>query len=211
MKTKKCPLCNFVNTENALICKCGYDLSSIMATDDKDKNDITDLDDLFEEESVNSGSQNHPENNKIAALYSEETKSSPHKIIPSPSKTEIEKYQAENNRRSVTKKIFLKDPSSDFSIEITERTIIGRESNIDLISQNLKNKTAVSRKHAELSIEKNGVYIQDTNSKNGTFINEKKLSVGEKFKLKSSDRIYLGGAQSSFKAELMAQYIFEEK
>ena len=43
------------------------------------------------------------------------------------------------------------------------------------------------------------------------FINEKKLSVGEKFKLKSSDRIYLGGAQSSFKAELMAQYIFEEK
>lgn len=210
MKIKKCPFCNFSNSYNAMFCKCGYDLSSIMPSDEEDLKSSINLEDLFCEEKQESEAtykgKSIEKNNRVLESKLLDINPNSHLFDLDETRNHIE-----SEKIFKIKKFFLKDLYSDFFIEVNNLIIIGRQSNNDLLAQNLKTKSAVSRKHAELSIENNAVYIEDLNSKNGTFINDRKLSFGEKIRLQDNDIIGLGEVKSKINKDLMALFIFKER
>ncbi len=73
-------------------------------------------------------------------------------------------------------------------------TMIGRSKSCDVVIDN----KVVSKKHAEILNEGSNFYIRDIGSKNGTFINGRKLKLMEKAELKSKDKIKLGNVYCSF-------------
>ena len=50
----------------------------------------------------------------------------------------------------------------------------------------------VSRSHADIRVEGDSYYIEDTGSSNGTYINNTPLTKGNRHKLRPGDRISLG-------------------
>jgi pSer/pThr/pTyr-binding forkhead associated (FHA) protein len=62
----------------------------------------------------------------------------------------------------------------------------------DIDVSGFPNSDIVSRVHADIRIEGDAYYIEDTGSSNGTYINNLPLPVGNKHKLRSGDRIALG-------------------
>lgn len=71
---------------------------------------------------------------------------------------------------------------------------IGRDKTNQLIIADPK----VSRYHALVTFENNEAYIKDTDSANGTYINEMRLITGQKFKLKNGDKIKVGRTVITF-------------
>jgi ribosomal protein L40E len=72
---------------------------------------------------------------------------------------------------------------------------IGKPNNLippDLDVSGFPNSDIVSRVHADIRIEGDAYYIEDTGSSNGTYINNLPLPVGNKHKLRAGDRIALG-------------------
>lgn len=57
----------------------------------------------------------------------------------------------------------------------------------------------VSGTHGEIEIDDTGLYLTDTGSTNGTYINSAKLSVGQKTKVSPEDVVQLGQLEISFK------------
>lgn len=78
-----------------------------------------------------------------------------------------------------------------FQMELTKGAIIlGREAaGADYFGQ----KAYVGRKHARLTYIDDGVYLEDLNSTNGTFVNGTKIPAGQPWKLCSSNVVGLGG------------------
>lgn len=50
----------------------------------------------------------------------------------------------------------------------------------------------VSRVHADIRIEPDGYYLEDTGSANGTYVNNQPLRPGDRYRLRAGDRISLG-------------------
>ncbi|KAI9134287.1 FHA domain-containing protein [Acaryochloris sp. CCMEE 5410] len=50
----------------------------------------------------------------------------------------------------------------------------------------------VSRVHADIRVEPDGYYIEDTGSANGTYVNNQPLRPGDRYRLRAGDRISLG-------------------
>lgn len=68
----------------------------------------------------------------------------------------------------------------------------------DMADMILKDKT-VSRIHARISCEDNGVYIEDCNSTNGTFLNGVQLYGNEKMPLRKDDEIEIGRVKLEYR------------
>jgi two-component system cell cycle response regulator len=62
----------------------------------------------------------------------------------------------------------------------------------------------VSWEHARLTVESDGVYIEDLSSRNGTFINE--WRVRERTRLTDGDYLRLGGGGTVLKFSMMAEF-----
>ena len=62
---------------------------------------------------------------------------------------------------------------------------------------------AVSRLHARLTWDGETYCISDLNSKNGTFINDKLLSVGETYALNAGDKIQFADLTYRFKSSIL--------
>lgn len=56
----------------------------------------------------------------------------------------------------------------------------------------------ISKKHAEVVVNRDVYYIRDLNSTNGTFLNGWRLEVDKKYKLKNQDRIAFGNVTFQF-------------
>lgn len=65
---------------------------------------------------------------------------------------------------------------------------IGRDRSNQIIIADTK----VSRFHAMIKFKNEEVYIKDTNSSNGTYINGKKITPDKSIKLKNGDKIKVG-------------------
>jgi hypothetical protein len=50
----------------------------------------------------------------------------------------------------------------------------------------------VSRVHADLRLEADGYYLQDSGSANGTYVNNQALRTGDRYRLRTGDRVSLG-------------------
>ena len=73
-------------------------------------------------------------------------------------------------------------------IALVRKIIIGRSRTCDVVF----NDALVSRRHAVIQKIKDEYFIQDLNSKNGTFVNKQKVPEGQYIKLEKSDCIIIG-------------------
>ena len=71
---------------------------------------------------------------------------------------------------------------------------IGREKSNQIIIADPK----VSRYHAIVTFENEEAYIKDTDSINGTYINNKRILPGKKIELKNGDKIKIGTTVITF-------------
>lgn len=99
-----------------------------------------------------------------------------------------------------TKKVILVIPDSNkepIGIEIVRSIVIGRGREIDNIDLDLSDYDAgglgVSRRHAIMQIISGVLYIVDSGSTNGTYVNGKRLTLGEPKRVEHDDIVSLGG------------------
>jgi serine phosphatase RsbU (regulator of sigma subunit) len=71
---------------------------------------------------------------------------------------------------------------------------VGRRTDRDLVLADLR----VSREHAQIVRENDGVYVVDQNSRHGTFVNNEKLEPNRRQKLLRNDRLEFGIQGSTF-------------
>ena len=62
----------------------------------------------------------------------------------------------------------------------------------DIDVSGFPNSEIVSRIHADIRVEADAYYIEDLGSSNGTYINNKPLTTGDRHRLRAGDRIALG-------------------
>jgi pSer/pThr/pTyr-binding forkhead associated (FHA) protein len=74
-----------------------------------------------------------------------------------------------------------------FVLDPTKETIIGRNPNLDIVLV----EDLVSRRHAKILFLEDGIYIQDLNSTNGTFVNGERIGYT---KIEEGDRILIGSS-----------------
>jgi IS5 family transposase len=76
--------------------------------------------------------------------------------------------------------------------QITERLNIGRQVGFSPLASELHSYTHVSRKHAELMVCPEGVWVRDLHSRNGTFVDDERLPPGQGFLVDTDARIRFG-------------------
>src|SRR3989442_5056808 len=82
---------------------------------------------------------------------------------------------------------------------------IGRASGNDLVLKDLN----VSRSHAAISRRANGVYVLDAGGKNGTFVNDRRIS--EPTRLSPGDRVRLGSTLLIFNGTTASSVEFSDR
>ena len=93
---------------------------------------------------------------------------------------------------------------SEYAFEINEQSItIGRD---QCMKEYLCNKSFVSRTHAEISIENNMMLIKNLSGTNFTYVNNKKIALGEQVELVDGDELGLGGFVKNGERQSQAAY-----
>ena len=87
---------------------------------------------------------------------------------------------------------FQSNPSGDFWPVSTGRTTVGRANAPEPADVPLADAT-ISSRHAAFMIDLNVVMIEDTNSTNGTYVNEEHIGQNGKRELRDGDRVRFGG------------------
>jgi pSer/pThr/pTyr-binding forkhead associated (FHA) protein len=83
-----------------------------------------------------------------------------------------------------------------------ESVIVGRSPESDLIVSH----PSISRKHCQVEVIDNTLFITDLNSSNGTFLNGMRLVSGEKHIIKSGDKLVIGKLDSQVSNTDPAQF-----
>ena len=73
----------------------------------------------------------------------------------------------------------------EFPVQPGKEIIVGRSSDLDMVLV----EDMVSRKHARINLQNDGIWIEDLGSTNGTFVNGEKI---KRARLKEGDRILIG-------------------
>lgn len=76
--------------------------------------------------------------------------------------------------------------------ELTEHLNIGRDFQFSLLARELTPYTHVSRKHAELLVYGDGVWVRDLGSRNGTYVNDEEVPKGQAYLIDSDSIIRFG-------------------
>ncbi len=89
-------------------------------------------------------------------------------------------------------------PERAFSL-LDGKNYVGRTADfavdIDLDGQETPERTWASRRHALVTVDSLGVWVEDLNSLNGTFVNRTRLHPGTKKPLKPGDILQVGTVQ----------------
>lgn len=89
-------------------------------------------------------------------------------------------------------------PDINFYIKKDGITFVGRKDPVteiypEIDLSNLDPKKSISRRHAKFFIEENKLFVQEEiGTRNGTFLNGKKLEKGKKYEIKPNDKIQFG-------------------
>lgn len=193
---KVCPICNTKNPPNLFACvNCKASLFKIDPTDDEScgKNNKANICDESEPETVRvcekCGTKNPPNVRKCNNCGND---ISDPDILHSVSPAISRKYKPHIELKSVDGKL---------SFEITRDTIIGKEQSM---AEYLSVKGYVSRTHAKLIIDEDGLCIENLSKTNPTFINN--VEIVEKTRLHNGDEIGLGGKVINGKRQEKAAY-----
>lgn len=85
-------------------------------------------------------------------------------------------------------------PDSAWATSIASSWIIGRHSSAALPILDL----SISRHHAVIGYQSEDFYLADVGSSNGTWLNQQRLTVGERYLLQDGDVIRLGSLMVEF-------------
>jgi len=77
--------------------------------------------------------------------------------------------------------------------EVRGSAVLGRENEAGVY---LSRKPFVSGTHARITVDSDGVYVEDLHSRNGTYIGDTRLVSGQRFRLEHNSILCLGGSQS---------------
>ena len=77
----------------------------------------------------------------------------------------------------------------DRDIDLTKTIKIGRDPGNDIV---ITDDPLVSRKHALIEILGGKVYLEDKESKNGTYVNKNPLQPGQRVEVRKGDMIQVG-------------------
>jgi len=87
---------------------------------------------------------------------------------------------------------FQQNPAGDFWPISTGRTTVGRANAPEPADVPLADAT-ISSRHAAFNVDPNVFMIEDTNSTNGTYVNEEHIGQNGKRELRDGDRVRFGG------------------
>lgn len=195
-KFKICPHCGEKNSPDALDClNCDEDISGVPPTDE-----LQETAKKFSESAAKNslvrvcsecGTENPPNSRKCLKCREDISD-----VIPTPSavssqtnapmtqiapKTELLVQATGFILRSLDGKI-------NFNID-RQNIIVGREHEL---KNYLTEKTFVSRRHCQFTLENGELFVEDLNSANSTYVNNKKIF--HKTRLSKGDEVGLGGA-----------------
>lgn len=197
-KYKVCPNCHTKNNPDSFECQnpsCGWDLTVVRVTDDESelKMNNANLCDDSEPQTMKvceeCGTKNPPNVRKCKKCGYDISDSD---ILPSVDSA---------ISRDPKPHIELKSVDGKFSFEITKDTIIGKE---QFLAEYLSAKGYVSRTHAKLVIDEDGMCIENLSKTNPTFINN--VEIVKKTRLHNGDEIGLGGNAINGKRQEKAAY-----
>ena len=114
----------------------------------------------------------------------------------------IETFNDEGTSHNIVYQLVSLDGEIRFDI-LQQLVTIGRESEL---KDYLKNKSYVSRKHAEIFYIDGDLYIKNLSKTNYTYVNNDKLDVDEQRKLNDGDELGIGGNVSNGQRQDMAAY-----
>ena len=98
----------------------------------------------------------------------------------------------------------LRSIDGEYSFEIMkDNLVIGRDQGM---SEYLCNKPFVSRKHAKLSIDGESLVIENLSNTNSTYVNNKRMTVGERVTLSDGDELGFGGFTKDDQRQSEAAY-----
>ena len=195
-KYKICPVCGTKNSPAMLECiECENDLSSIRVTDDSHENE--------QETTISNNTSSDTQNmvriceecgtkNPVQARKCTSCGEDISYIVPTPDTDEEQLH------------FVLSAIDGQYAYEIKEgKTVIGRENEM---SDYLKNKSFVSRLHAEFLLENGTLLIKNHSNTNFTFVNNQKIAGSEFVALKDGDTIGLGGNEKNGSRQAEAAY-----
>jgi hypothetical protein len=76
--------------------------------------------------------------------------------------------------------------------ELTEHLNIGRDFTFSPFARELMPYTHVSRKHAELLVYGDGIWVRDLGSRNGTYVNDEEVPKGQAFLIDADSLVRFG-------------------
>ena len=193
-KYKICPSCKTKNIPTAWECiSCEADLTGIKITDEETEKMLKANADAANEVATelvrvcDCGAKNPPNARKCQTCGEDISD-----ITPT--------AEVATEQQSTTYVLSSLDGKYAHKIETNEE-IIGRESGMQ---EYLGAKNFVSRMHAKITIEVENLYVEDLNSTNSTYVNNKKIT--QRTKLVDGDELALGGTNINGKCQNEAAY-----
>lgn len=79
-----------------------------------------------------------------------------------------------------------------FTMDLTDRLRVGRDHHFCMFASELQPYLHVSRKHAELEPCREGVWVRDLKSRNGTFVNDEEIPKGQAYLVDTDAAVRFG-------------------
>lgn len=202
-KFKVCTVCGEHNPPSLLECKkCETDLTGIKVVDDAF---------LAAQSAATQSATPQPVNRPLIKLCDCGAENPPQSRKCVSCGEDISDIRATESKAGVMSSklsAILRAFDASFSFTITKPvTVVGRESEM---SDYLREKTYVSRKHAKLTIANGEVYIENLSSTNHTFVNNVLIPSDAPTPLKNGDEVGLGGKLINGERQAQAAYFVIE-
>lgn len=104
------------------------------------------------------------------------------------------------------KRVILASHDNMLRLTINGRVVLGANNEG---SAYFYDKRFVGGCHAAITAEQDGVYLEDMNSRNGTFVNGNKISPGQRVRLENGAQICLGGPEAGGVRQKSAYFTLE--
>lgn len=194
---KICPICGKKNSAASLECECGADLSFESVQTEAQYQEVETAEPKQDSEFIrlcDSCGEENPANARVCARCGEDISD----VVPSARAGRSLLTEEKGEKKSFC--LASIDGSYAFKVSCQE-TIVGRE---NAMSEYLKDKTFVGRKHCQFLIEGEQLFVVDLNSTNGTYVNNERVI--EKHVLEDGDELALGGINKNGKRSENAAY-----
>lgn len=204
----KCPLCGCENLTGAVYCdECGASLKRPQSTAVTHSN-ATNISSVFPTPGSSFVAAPPPSPATAFAPAPPPTPAAPPVPTPAPAPAPMNYVRLEPTRildtpqNYIYAKLSVIGENHEFPLS-AEKVILGRGpaqpgEGFKFNLSNVKDGDTISKRHAVISCDSLGIYIEDLGSGNGTFINGEKIAQGLQRELRGGEEVRLGAARFTF-------------